>query len=52
MEGFPQRNLENDWEATIVKFMPGAREAGVVTIIYRDNDYLFVKTVEWMDPTR
>ena len=52
VEGPIQRNLEGEWEITVVKRMPGCREAGVVTIVYRENDQLFVKTVEWMDWNR
>ncbi len=45
----PQKNLDGDWEVTVVKRMPGTRRAGVVTIIFRESNKLFVKTVEWMD---
>ena len=44
-----QRNLDGEWEAVIVKKMPGCREAGIVTIVYQEGGDLFVKTVEWMD---
>ena len=49
VHGNPQRNLEGEWEVTVAKRMPGTREAGVVTIVWRTVDELFVKTVEWMD---
>ena len=52
IEDGPQRNIEGEWEVIVVKRMPGSREAGVVTIIFRDREYLFVKTVEWMDVKR
>ena len=52
VEGSPQRNLEGEWEVVVVKRMPGTREAGAATIVYRDEEFLFVKTVEWMDLTR
>ena len=52
IEGAPQSNIEREWEVIVVKRMPGSREAGVVTIIFRDREYLFVKTVEWMDVNR
>ena len=52
IEGNPQKNLDGEWEVTVVIRMPGTKEAGVVTIIWRDKDELFVKTVEWMDFTR
>ena len=42
-----------DWKVVVVRRMPGDREAGVVTIIYRPpNNTLFVVTVEWMDLDR
>lgn len=46
----PQRNIEGDWEAVVEKRMPGGRAAGVVTIVFREEETLFVKTVEWIDP--
>lgn len=52
VEGFPQRNIEGEWEVVVVKRLPGTREAGAVTIVYRSEDVLFVKTVEWMDLKR
>ncbi len=52
VEGDPEKNVEDDWETIVVKRMPGGREAGVVTIIFRKRDLLFVKTVEWMDLNR
>ena len=52
VEGSPQGNFEGEWEVTVVKRMPGTREAGVVTIVYRNEKTLFVKTVEWMDLKR
>ena len=52
VEGMPQKNEQGDWEVVVVKRMPGQREAGAVTIVYRDEASLFVKTVEWMDWNR
>ena len=52
VEGSPQKNEQGDWEVVVVKRMPGSREAGAVTIVYRDETLLFVKTVEWMDWNR
>lgn len=52
IEGAARKNEFGDWEATMVKRMPGRREAGVVTIIFQDEDRIFVKTVQWMDWTR
>ena len=48
----PERTGKGEWKAVVVRRMAGHREAGVVTIIFRDNDTLFVKTVEWMDTAR
>lgn len=52
VEGNLQKNVDGDWEVTVVKRMPGCREAGVVVIVFREDDELFVKTVEWMDWNR
>ena len=52
IETTPQLNLENDWEVIVTKRMSGTRRAGVVTIIFREDETLFVKTVEWMDLER
>ena len=52
VEAPPQKNIEGEWEVVVVKRMPGTREAGAITIIYRNEDTLFVKTVEWMDLER
>lgn len=52
VEGPAQKNLDGEWEVVVVKRMPGTREAGAITIIYRNEDTLFVKTVEWMDLER
>jgi hypothetical protein len=38
-----------EWKVVVVKRMPGTREAGVVTLIAKDDNTLFVKTVQWMD---
>jgi len=46
------RNEDGNWEAVVTKRMAGGREAGVVTIIFGESEYLFVKTVEWMDFSR
>ena len=40
------------WKVIVTKRMPGTREAGAVTLIVSDDDFVFVKTVEWMDPRR
>lgn len=47
-----RRNPDGDWEAVVARKMPGSREAAVVTIVFRDKDKLFVKTVMWMDTQR
>ena len=52
IESAPQLNMENDWEVIVTKRMSGTRKAGVVTIIFREDETLFVKTVEWMDLER
>lgn len=49
VEGEPRLNRLGDWEVVMVKRMPGGREAGAVTIIFRGEEKLFVKTVEWID---
>ncbi|MEA1649214.1 DUF4258 domain-containing protein [Nitrospirillum sp. BR 11164] len=39
-----------DWKALVQLRMPGGRNAGVVTVIFRPpSKSLFVVTVEWMD---
>ena len=48
----PRKNEYEDWEVIVTKRMPGTREAGVVTIVFRDGELLFVKTVQWMDAGR
>ena len=52
LEAILKKNVEGGWKVTVVRRMPGTREAGVVTIVWRTKDELFVKTVEWMDFTR
>jgi hypothetical protein len=49
VDGMPIKNGLGDWECIVTRRMAGSRKAGVVTIIFRDDDTLFVKTVEWMD---
>jgi len=49
VQGNPVKENSREWKVTVVKRMPGTREAGVVTLIAQDDDTLFVKTVEWMD---
>lgn len=44
-----QKNIDGEWEAIVEKRMPGGREAAVVTIVFRETDKLFVKTVMWLD---
>ena len=44
-----QKNIHGEWEARVTKRMPGNREAAVVTIVFRQEDELFVKTVMWVD---
>lgn len=44
-----QKNINGDWEARVTKRMPGSREAAVVTIVFREEDKLFIKTVMWVD---
>jgi hypothetical protein len=42
-----------DWKVVVVRRMPGGREAGAVSVIYRPpSNELFVVTVEWMDTRR
>ena len=45
----PSLNGDNEWKVIIVKRMPGTREAGVVTLFTREDDTLFVMTIQWMD---
>jgi hypothetical protein len=45
----PTRENSREWKVVVTRRMPGTREAGVVTLIARDDNTLFVKTVEWMD---
>jgi predicted RNA-binding protein with PUA-like domain len=45
----PVRNEHNDWEAVVVKRMPGGRDAGAATIVFVNDDSLLIKTVMWMD---
>ncbi|WP_158925465.1 DUF4258 domain-containing protein [Acidisphaera sp. S103] len=45
----PIREATGEWKVIVVRRLPGTREAGVVTLIARTDDTLFVKTVEWMD---
>ena len=52
VEGSPQMNIEGDWDVTVTKLMPDGRYAGVVKIVFRKKEILFVKTVEWMDVKR
>jgi hypothetical protein len=40
---------DGEWVVTMVRRMPGRREAGVVTALVQENDLLIVVTVEWMD---
>lgn len=50
VQSAPVENEHKDWEVVVVKRMPGGREAGAATIIFRDDDTILVKTVMWMDP--
>jgi hypothetical protein len=54
IEGDPQLAANGlDWKVVVVRRMPGGREAGAVTVIYRPpSQELFVVTVEWMDTKR
>lgn len=45
----PVRNDNDEWEAIMVLRLRGTRDAGVVTVILKEKDQLFVKTVMWMD---
>jgi hypothetical protein len=49
VQGTPTRENGQEWKVVVVRRMPGAREAGVVTLVASTNNKLFVKTVEWMD---
>lgn len=44
-----ERLSGNDWKVLVTKRMKGRREAGVATIILREDKLLIVKTVEWVD---
>lgn len=44
----PVKNENGDWEAVIRRRMRGTRDAGVATIVLRE-DKLIVKTVMWID---
>ena len=54
IEGAPELAANGlDWKVVVVRRMPGGREAGAVTVIYRPpSAELFVVTVEWMDTKR
>ena len=54
IDGVPEMAANGlDWKVVIVRRMPGGREAGAVTVIYRPpSKELFVVTVEWMDTKR
>ena len=52
VEGDPVRNENGHWEAVITRRMASGREAGAATIIVREDDTIFVKTVMWMDYSR
>lgn len=41
---------EGEWKCKMVMTMKGRRDVGVVTIVVRSSR-LFVKTVEWEDPS-
>ena len=43
---------DGEWKVIVVKRMPGTRHAGVVKLFVQDDEYLFVKTFEWMDWNR
>lgn len=42
-------NTDGDWEAVVTMRLKGMREAGVATIVFCDEDMIFVKTVMWRD---
>jgi hypothetical protein len=46
----PELTEYNEWQCKVTLKVRGSRVAGVVTIILH-NGRLFVKTVEWEDPT-
>ena len=48
VEEKPIRTDQGDWKCKIVKRLPGQREAGVVTVIQRNNRLIIV-TMEWED---
>ncbi len=56
IDGLPERVARADgsaaWKVVMARRMPGAREAGAVTLFLEGDDQLFVKTVMWMDPAR
>ena len=46
----PVRNKKGDWEVKVQKALNGNRDVAAVTIIFRKNSKLKVKTVMWIDP--
>jgi len=48
IEGEPEKTEQGEWKVKVCKRLKGNRDAGVVTIILRD-ERLFVMTVEWED---
>lgn len=53
LTGYIEADMEQqpngDWKVIVTKKIKGRREAGIVTLILREDEKLFVKTVEWMD---
>lgn len=47
--GDPTKNERGHWQATMVLRMPGGRDAGVVTVILKEDKKLIVRTVMWKD---
>lgn len=42
-------NKYGDWEVIVSRELRGARRVGVVTIVLREREQIFIKTVMWRD---
>ena len=49
VEPTPTINGNGDWEFIVSKKIRGERAAGLATIILRNNNKVFIKTVMWRD---
>ncbi|MHB1528921.1 MAG: DUF4258 domain-containing protein [Acidiferrobacteraceae bacterium] len=50
IEGNPERAEEGEWKCKMTVPIKGRRDLGVIVVLLQ-NGRLFVKTVEWEDPT-